>query len=342
MRYIVLWALLLNIMAYDVQGYGMIDSCVAQVCCNKKMCLLVALGVATSIFLLFYPTALRAVQASSSNKKEKCEEQQKDIEKIEHTVMNKVQNDRNIGLSLEQLPVVQQSGALCGYHALVQGLLVISCLIRKTTKDEMLATLINVHVVQPYIKTLMDDIENKRNGHLIDYNKKLAEFERDGNVYALNNYKKFPPKEGNQWINDGEIRYLFDNHSCKIVGQGSDAPTFMYRLSPIPDIPVLNKTNKVQVGSEWIDVPASSTPQSVHDIFTEGIKQKQERCILFAMGTMSQNENHISNNGHWWTLIVHQNSEGIRTGYCMDSLSSVNRRNDAQQMMQYVEQWVAK
>lgn len=136
------------------------------------------------------------------------------------------------------------------------------------------------------------------------------------------------------WLTKEEIQYLWKHNKQNIISE-----EVLCGLSVIDDVGVIglkvkvdvydpNTTNKI-IGHKMVEVDDTIST------FREELKKniRGEYFHVFALGDMRHargNEELVMDEGHWYSLVMHQNEEDKREYYIMDSASrnNTNRRKD--------------
>lgn len=117
------------------------------------------------------------------------------------------------------------------------------------------------------------------------------------------------------WLSDGEIEYIWEHHKRDIIP--NDVACGFKAIA-----------NFDLVGNPDIDPAFDEVGLYVRDNIQPTMNRKQQTFQIFALGTMRQGGDTTGSRGHWYPLIMHQNKQGERQYYIMDSLSNKYRKDD--------------
>jgi len=114
------------------------------------------------------------------------------------------------------------------------------------------------------------------------------------------------------WIDDGDLEYLWNNYRNDILNRSINCG-----FLAIPDFNVL--------GTSY-----SLLEPYIKDEVRPFLNQPREMFHIFALGTMYQTGDKSRTEGHWYPLVMHQNTAGKRQYYITDSASEgeTNRLED--------------
>jgi len=191
--------------------------------------------------------------------------------------------------------------------------------------------------IQNYLKKGLDQLRNESNEILIDKIEEPNEIAQYFNfetirqmclsedfiltiptlINELNNRKDLQEDFRGEWLSDGELEYLWEEHRHDIIPVNVNCgfkAVANFQLVDNPDIP--KEFDEVAV---YID-------QNIKDL----LNKTQQMFQLFALGTMRQTGEKSGTRGHWYPLVMYQNKKGERDYYIMDSYDNHDRtdKND--------------
>ena len=189
--------------------------------------------------------------------------------------------------------------------------------------------------IQKYLKKGLDQLKNKNNEILIE---KLEEPNEIAQYFdfeiirkmclsedfiltipklndELNQRKDLQEDFRGEWLSDGELEYLWEEHKYDII--------------PIN----VNCGFKAIANFELVDNP--QYPKEFDEVavyIDENVKpflnKKEQMFRLFGLGTMRQTGETSGTRGHWYPLVMHQDYKGKLHYYVMDSAANHSRLRD--------------
>jgi hypothetical protein len=148
------------------------------------------------------------------------------------------------------------------------------------------------------------------------------------------------------WLDDGEVELLWNYEKEKRMG--SMIPrNIMCDMKTIANFDFIGNENVDETTTYIKGRPAkpaepgkAEEPESIGKI--ETWKNKKEAFQIFALGTMRQTGEQTGTAGHWYPLVMHQDAQGNRKYYIMDSMSK-DRTHDknALKVIDLIEQNMA-
>jgi len=143
------------------------------------------------------------------------------------------------------------------------------------------------------------------------------------------NMGEFREDFSGEWLSDGEVEYLWEENNNEIVPR--DVQCGFKAIA-----------NFDLVGNKDIDPEFDEVAIYVKDNVKQFLNEKRQFFQVFALGTMRQGSDTSGSRGHWYPLVMHQNVEGNRQYYIMDSDSNSNRLKDmnAWKIINLIEQQV--
>ncbi len=121
-----------------------------------------------------------------------------------------------------------------------------------------------------------------------------------------------------EWLSDGEVELLWGwekNQKNSIIPSRVECG-----FKAIANFDL--------VGNPDIDIEFDEVASYIKDDIKPLLNQKKQLFQVFALGTMRQGSDTVGTRGHWYPLVMHQNKEGNRKYYIMDSADNANRKND--------------
>src|SRR5207244_5057658 len=201
--------------------------------------------------------------------------------------------------------------------------------------------------IQKYIKKSLEKLKNKDNEALVTKLQDPEEINRHFNfdkmrenclsndfiltlptiIDELNNDPNLQEDFSGEWLSDGELESLWENHRVDIIPMNVNCgfkAIANFDLVDNPEIP--KEFDEVAVYIDGNVKPLLNT--------------KQQMFQLFGLGTMRQTGEASGTRGHWYPLVMHQDLEGKRNYYIMDSAGNNRRTNDtnALKIVKLIEQ----
>jgi hypothetical protein len=134
-----------------------------------------------------------------------------------------------------------------------------------------------------------------------------------------------------EWLSDGEVEYLWQEKHGEIIPRNV---TCGFKAT----------ANFEFVGNKKYPDLDEVTPYIEDNM--KSLNEKQQFFTIFALGTMRQGSDTVGTRGHWYPLVMYQDSEGKRKYYIMDSGSrdKTNRLRDinARKIINLIEQYSIK
>lgn len=129
-----------------------------------------------------------------------------------------------------------------------------------------------------------------------------------------------------EWLDDGEIEFLWKKERAR-----RDSIIKSSAVCGLKTIP-----NFDFIGMKDID---EVTPYIEEEIENH-LNKKQQFFQIFPLGTMRQSGDTGRSRGHWYPLVMHQNNDGNRKYYIMDSANNRDRTHDrnARKIINLIEQ----
>jgi hypothetical protein len=209
------------------------------------------------------------------------------------------------GVRLKQFEVYYQfysgggGAASCGYHTLLRGMQIVAAKSRNENDENLQKTLKSSDLIDQY-------------------------FGKNGTWRQAIIQRKPDDDRRGDWIDDGDLEYLWKNYRNDILNQEINCGFFA-----MPNFSL--------IGTEY-----SELEPYIKDEVRPFLNQLREMFYIFALGTMDQIGDVGRTEGHWYPLVMHQNSEGKRQYYITDSGSwnKTNRLEDvnASKLINLIEQ----
>lgn len=189
--------------------------------------------------------------------------------------------------------------------------------------------------IQGYISEALLKLKNEDNASIIDelrQNKvidanfnydtmRTSVLSKDGVIEpgalwnAILDDQKFESDFKGEWLSDGEVEYIWKHHKKDILKED----IFSEDVCKFKAI-----ANFGSIGREGFD---EVTPYIKENIKPH-LGQEKQLFGIFALGTMRQTGETEGTRGHWYPLVMHQNREGVRHYYIMDSANNRDRTGD--------------
>jgi len=118
-----------------------------------------------------------------------------------------------------------------------------------------------------------------------------------------------------EWLSDGEVEHIWEYHKKDILEENI-FPENVCKFKAI--------ANFDSIGMEDFD---EVTPYIKENIKPD-LNQKKQLFGVFALGTMRQIGETQGTRGHWYSLVMHQDWDGNRKYYVMDSANNTDRTQD--------------
>jgi hypothetical protein len=134
-------------------------------------------------------------------------------------------------------------------------------------------------------------------------------------VQQINNSPELQDDFKGEWLSDGEVEYLWEHKRSDIVPK-----TAQCGFKAIANFDL--------VANPDYDPEVDEVGLYVKDKIKPSLNIKQQLFQVFALGTMRQGSDTSGSRGHWYPLVMHQNKEGRRHYYIMDSAGNNDRTKD--------------
>ncbi len=139
------------------------------------------------------------------------------------------------------------------------------------------------------------------------------------------------------WLDDGELEFLWNKQQqLRPQGKGIIANDIDCGFSPIADCSMIGEKgtidimqNGIKIGEKMVDL--DTVIPSLKEKLIEKQRSQKNYFYLLTLSTAKHartGEVITGTSGHWYSLVIHQNKDGDRNYYVMDSFDNKKRRQD--------------
>ena len=215
------------------------------------------------------------------------------------------------GRQVTQFPIYSQfnsdggGAASCGYHTLLRGMQIVQAKANNESENDLKKTLMSYDLIAQY-------------------------FGKNGTWRQAIVNKRKSDKYYGDWLNDGELEFLWKNYRVNLINQ-----TVNCDFKSIADFALIGKKQTVWYRNEANELVEGKEEdidpivKNISEKLKEAADAQKNYFYLFAIGTMTQVGDQLEQEGgHWFTLVLHQNSNGAREYFVTDSFNNTRRNND--------------